>query len=359
MFIEKYTRDNNSGDGTGMKLLRILVAAVLFALIPRTLESSGWWKIYFTVPETEHRIVKSESCESGLINIINGARTSFYGAFYEISSPGVITALIRAARRGVDVRLVTEHDTARKRKEVIAGCIDAGIDVVTDRPKRRGLMHNKFAVIDGNKVWTGSYNPTTNDSTKNNNNAILIRSARLSDIFHDEFMEMHRDRIFGNRRNPGPLAPFMNRYYVKMDDADINIYFSPDDNIERILLRRIEKARSSIHFMAFSFTSDGIGDAMIRKFKEGVHVFGLFEGRGSRGGPSEYIKMKVEGLPVKLDHNRNLMHHKVIVIDRFRVITGSYNFSRNADRYNDENILIIDNAAIAGRYLEEFDRLYR
>lgn len=340
------------------RMIRITLA-VMISLLPLSLESSDWWKIFFTVPGSTRQSVGLEKCESGLVKSIDHARTSFYGAFYEVSSPGVAAALIRAARRGVDVRLVTENDTARKRKGVIAEYIDAGIDVVTDRPKRRGLMHNKFAVIDGRRVWTGSYNPTRNDSDRNNNNAILIDSERLAEIFHDEFMEMHRDRIFGNRKDTGPLGPFRNRYYVKMDDADINIYFSPEDNIERIILKRLAKARSSIHFMAFSFTSDGIGEMMIRKFREGVPVYGLFEGKGSRSGSSEYTKMRVEGIPVKIDRNRYLMHHKVIIIDRSRVIIGSYNFSRNADRFNDENILIIDNAAIAQRYLEEFDRLYR
>ena len=110
--------------------------------------------------------------------------------------------------------------------------------------------------------------------------------------------------------------------------------------------------------MAFSFTSDGIGEAMIAKFKKGVTVTGIFERRGSREAHSEYTKMKLEGLPVRLDHNRNNMHHKVIVIDGERVIMGSYNYSRNANRYNDENIMIIDNREIAGRYLAEFKRLW-
>ena len=68
--------------------------------------------------------------------------------------------------------------------------------------------------------------------------------------------------------------------------------------------------------------------------------------------------MKLEGLQVRLDRNRGAMHHKVIIIDGERVIMGSYNYSRNANRYNDENIMIIDNREIAGRYLAEFKRLW-
>jgi phosphatidylserine/phosphatidylglycerophosphate/cardiolipin synthase-like enzyme len=52
------------------------------------------------------------------------------------------------------------------------------------------------------------------------------------------------------------------------------------------------------------------------------------------------------------------MHHKVIVIDGQIVVTGSYNFSRSAQEYNDENVLIIHDVATATRFLLEFERIF-
>ena len=52
------------------------------------------------------------------------------------------------------------------------------------------------------------------------------------------------------------------------------------------------------------------------------------------------------------------MHHKVILIDGETVITGSYNFSKNAETSNDENILILKNREIAGAFLREFRRCW-
>jgi phosphatidylserine/phosphatidylglycerophosphate/cardiolipin synthase-like enzyme len=46
----------------------------------------------------------------------------------------------------------------------------------------------------------------------------------------------------------------------------------------------------------------------------------------------------------------------VIVIDGQIVITGSLNFSNNADESNDENVVILNNPAIAAQYLQEFER---
>ena len=60
---------------------------------------------------------------------------------------------------------------------------------------------------------------------------------------------------------------------------------------------------------------------------------------------------------VMTDGNKYTMHHKVIIIDDATVITGSFNFTKSADTVNDDNVLIIDNPAVARLYLDEFDRL--
>ena len=339
-----------------MRSIPYVIPVICFLLLPDTLDSAGWWKLYFNTPGRSVPI--KENPESGLVSIISRAGKYIHGAFYEVSSLRVLNALAAARKRGVEVKLVTEKQTYGKKMSVLRRFAEAGIEVATDAGRRGGLMHNKFAVVDGRYVWTGSFNPTDGDSSRNDNNAILIDSPPLADIYESEFMEMFRDRIFGNRTEPGPFADLRNRYYIKVGDTDINAYFSPENNIERIILQRLRKARISIIFMAFSFTSAGIGEMMIQKAKEGVQVEGIFERRGAGEAHSQYTKMKLEGLAVKLDHYRNLMHHKVIVIDNSRVIMGSYNFSRNANRSNDENVLIIDNKDIAAEYLSEFKRLW-
>ncbi len=340
-----------------MRITRRLIPVLFIACLPFITIGASWWELYFTSPGKPGGQSIRKNPAAGIIGMINKSAKNFYGAFYELSEPRIVRALINAGKRGVEVKLVIEADTARKRKNIQAGWRDAGIEVVCDSGK--GLMHNKFAIIDDSYIWTGSYNPTVNDTEKNNNNAICIRSTELAQIYREKFMRMFRDKSFGVKRKAGPFSGITDEYYVKVEGTDINAYFSPEDNIERIILKRLSKAKSSIHFMAFSFTSDNIGEMMIGMHKKGVRVLGLFERKGSRDSHSEYTKMKLEGLPVKVDRSKSLMHHKVIIIDEFRVITGSYNFSRNAQRFNDENILIIDNRAIAAEYLTEFERLYK
>jgi len=325
----------------------------LLLLIQPSRSAEKKWEVFFTNPANLKK-TGTVNPRDGLISTIKNSSKSFYGAFYDISSMEIADGLIAAHKRGIDVKLVTDNNNFSG--AAVSKILESGIPVASGNGT--GLMHNKFAVIDGSSVFTGSYNTTDNCTLRNNNNAILIRSPELAGIYSSEFQEMFGSGIFGNRKEEGAFSWFTKKYYVKLDDIIINVYFSPEDNIEKIIYDRIKKAGTSVKFMQFSYTSDVIGEMMIKMFKEGIAVEGVFEKKGSDTEYSEYIKMKIESVPVKLDGNKYAMHHKVIIIDDRMVITGSFNISRNANINNDENIIIIESREVAAKYIEEFNRIY-
>lgn len=332
---------------------KIFILILILSFYPLQVHPDKIWQVYFTTPGTKIRGIVNP--EEGLINAVRAAKGSVYGAFYDISSASISDEFIAAHKRGVKVALVTEKDNYSGK--ALTAMIEAGIPVVKDNTP--GLMHNKFAVIDKKLVFTGSFNLTDNCRVKNNNNAVLIKSAELADIYMDEFREMFYDKIFGNRKEYGAFSFFRGKNSVKAGDLTLQVFFSPDNDVEKIICSNISGAEHSIRFMAFSFTSPAVSELIIEKFHNGLHVSGIFERKGAYTKHSEFIKMKLEGLPVQVDKNRFQMHHKVIIIDDYRVITGSYNFSRNAALRNDENILIIDNREIAKQYIDEYNRLYQ
>ena len=329
----------------------ISIIFILFIINPAYPEKE--WKVYFTNPSGTKKSAVINP-RDGLIEMLRNSKKSFYGAFYDISSMSAADEMIAAYLRGVDVKLVTDNDTFSG--EAISKILESGIPVIPDTSS--GLMHNKFAIADGETVFTGSYNITENCTWKNNNNALIIKSEELADIYNSEFSEMFYSGVFGNRTEDGAFRQLLKKYYVKLNDMNINVYFAPEDNVEKIIHDRINKAEKSIRFMQFSFTSDVIGEVIIKKFKEGVDVRGVFEKKGSNTEYSEYVKMIVESVPVRLDKNRDTMHHKVIIIDDIFVITGSFNISKNANIRNDENIIILDSPELALKYIEEFNRIY-
>ena len=98
---------------------------------------------------------------------------------------------------------------------------------------------------------------------------------------------------------------------------------------------------------------------MLARSNAGVTVSGVFEQSQYRANTgTEFDLFRLNKLDVRLDGNPRNMHHKVIVIDRSTVVTGSYNFSASAEKSNDENTLIIHDPEIAALYLAEFERVF-
>jgi phosphatidylserine/phosphatidylglycerophosphate/cardiolipin synthase-like enzyme len=102
-----------------------------------------------------------------------------------------------------------------------------------------------------------------------------------------------------------------------------------------------------------------LSEALIERAKSGVTVTGVFDkDQYHSNSGTEFDTLRQAGIDVRLDGNPRLMHHKVLIIDQQTVITGSYNFSNNAEQKNDENTLIIHNQEIAAQYVTEFHQIY-
>lgn len=306
------------------------------------------WAVYFTDPVIPFDDVTTGGLEENLIWLIEHAQSTIDAAVFELDLQNVADALIAAHERGVQVRLVYDSEFAEESDQVDQ-LIAAGIPGVGD--DRGDYQHNKFFVFDGDIVWTGSMNITENGAYRNNNNVVAFISPELGANYTAEFEEMF-DGQFGpespaNTPNPG----------VQVGDLWVENYFSPDDDVESQLLSVLSGAEQSIHFMAFSFTLDSVGDMMMAKADEGVEVAGLFEARGANSVYSECTRLLDYGIDVRLDGNPRVMHHKVIIIDGETVVTGSFNFSANASEDNDENVVIIHSPAVADYYEAEFFRL--
>jgi phosphatidylserine/phosphatidylglycerophosphate/cardiolipin synthase-like enzyme len=309
--------------------------------------SGAFYTVYFTTPSPDSKDATSGGIEMNLIDLINTAQSSIDVAVFEFNLQGVADALIAAHQRGVNVRIVYDDEHTEEDPQM-AQMIRAGIPATPD--ERSAFMHNKFLVFDRQIVWTGSWNLSTNDTFRNNNNAIAIRSSKLAENYADEFEEM-----FGGTFGPSKPADTPNPVFT-LDGVQIENYFSPEDQTMPNVVNAVNTATQSIHFMAFSFTEDSLGQAMMARAASGVEVAGIFEQRGADTEYSECPPMLGAGLDVRLDGNSYTFHHKVVVIDGKIVVLGSFNFSNNAIESNDENLLIIHDAGLAAQYESEFQR---
>jgi len=326
--------------------------------LPTSVNASGaWWEVYFTDPVHVNDPANwQSSIEGRLIEKINAAQTSIHIASFEFDLTPVAEALIAARERGVDVRWVTDDESGIEADEEpghgqFAMLQDAGIEVRSDT--RSALMHNKFWIFDGQIVWTGSTNVTENGVFDQDNNVIVIQSPELAAIYEREFQEMW-DGQFGPR-SPSTL----DQQVVTVNGSRIVVVFTSEDPaLENAIVPLVQSATQSIRFLTFSFTDFPLADAMSQRFKAGVDVAGVFEKVGSETEAAELRTLMCRSVPVKQDGNPGFLHHKVIVVDERIVITGSMNYSTNAEENNDENVIIIDNAEIARLYLQEFERVW-
>ncbi len=317
---------------------------------------AGWWEVYFADPinqgDPEHW---QGSIEEILIEKINAAQSSIHIASFEFNLTPVAEALIDAKKRGVDVRWVTDDEHGLEADEEpghgqFEMLMEEGIEVKDD--DRSALMHNKFWIFDGQTVWTGSTNITENGIFKQNNNVIVLQSKKVAEIYEREFDEMWNGKF-------GPRSPStLDQQSVKVNGTPIQVLFASEDGVIENIIPYVENAQSSVRFLAFSFTDYPLAKSMIDRANAGVDVAGVFEKVGSETEYAELRTLLCAGVPVRQDGNPSFLHHKLIVVDDRYVITGSLNFSTNAEESNDENLIIVDNPDIAKLYIEEFERVW-
>lgn len=294
--------------------------------------------------------------EQELLNRINHATTSIDLAIYDFNRVSVRNALIAAHNRGVTVRVVTDNDAynAPDYNQHYAALETAGIPVINDG--RSSIMHNKFFVIDGEVVWTGSTNISDNGFTYNHNNSLVFTSTLMADIYTIEFNEMFVEGKFGTAKTDNVT------HTLDYNGIPVEIYFSPSDGAMDQLIAEVNAAQESIQFGIFFFTEDSLRDAVLSKWDSGVAVSGIWDNLGASNPYSDDEALCAAGIPIKIEDFGGKLHNKFMIIDASgdnpTVITGSMNWSASGGEDNDENTVIIHDATMAQAYLAAYQELY-
>ncbi len=149
----------------------------------------------------------------------------------------------------------------------------------------------------------------------------------------------------------------INQPRIYPQSTQINVYFCPEDSCGRAIISLIDRANRSVSVAVYSFTHEGIADALIRAKERGLSVRVIIESEQVTSY-SQYGKLRAAGIEVKLDKNPYLMHNKFVVVDSKVVATGSFNYTESADKKNDENLIIIWNPEVSSEYESEFEEMW-
>jgi mitochondrial cardiolipin hydrolase len=136
-------------------------------------------------------------------------------------------------------------------------------------------------------------------------------------------------------------------------------YFSPGEACRTTIINQINSATHQLNICVFTISDDSITDAIITSHKRGTKIRIITDNDKSHDEGSDIEQIAREGVSVKMDRSPNHMHHKFMVTDEKALITGSYNWTRSAAKFNQENIILSKEAGLIKSYLKEFDNLWK
>ncbi|MFA9441479.1 phospholipase D family protein [Uliginosibacterium sp. sgz301328] len=111
-----------------------------------------------------------------VLHAIASADRQIRVAAYLFTSKSIATALVEARQRGVDVRVVADAKENRKGFTAVRYLANEGVPVRLNG--RYAIHHDKFMVIDGETVETGSFNFTAAAATKNAENVLVLYDVK-------------------------------------------------------------------------------------------------------------------------------------------------------------------------------------
>ncbi len=140
--------------------------------------------------------------------------------------------------------------------------------------------------------------------------------------------------------------------------AETRVYFSPDSGCTDAIVSEISRAKNTVDIMMYSFSSRPILEEIVKAKARGVRVRVLLDKGQEKQKYAKGRYLAQRGFTVKYDTGKGLMHNKVGIIDGKAMFTGSFNWTAQAEKYNAENLLSIDDPALIKKYQERFDSLW-
>lgn len=361
-------------------------------------------EVYGNFPGTRRENGINTTVDDIIVQLLDRANHTIDFAAMGFTRSTLVAGVIRAYLRGVSVRFVGD---ARHMFGQVYGyqALDS-YNIPMQVGNQNHIMHNKYFIIDGRFVVTGTGNLSGSEFDHNNNNWVVIDSPQVADDFTAEFEQKFSGR-FGAAKQRIDNG---NRYRV--GDTIVEVHFSPQEDTMGRMLQAIEAATDSIEFTIFAFTKDQVGALFIAKHQEFQHyntccdpqkikthtpeqgqlcaatvqcelpfrekyVRGVIDQSQlhSNGPYHEAYRLLLNGVNVRIDGNDNSyqpgdyqagggrLHSKTILIDHRTdfpvVLSGSFNWSSSATMSNDETLMVYESPRLAAQYADIFEQIWR
>ena len=159
-----------------------------------------------------------------------------------------------------------------------------------DESTTNRIMHNKFFIVDGRWVWTGSCNLSDSGTGGYNANvATVIGSTQLADVYTEEFEQMWAGRYHQLKTSDGVER-------LELNGTQVEVWFSPQDKAMRKGVQTlIAGARQRIDLAVFYLTNKFVTAELIAAHGRGVDIRVIVDATSARNEYSKHELLRTAG----------------------------------------------------------------
>ena len=143
------------------------------------------------------------------------------------------------------------------------------------------------------------------------------------------------------------------------DPTIAEVCFSPGDECRLKISSLLGQARRTADICVFTITDDRITADILAAHERGLAIRIISDDDKAYDEGSDVTRLARAGVELCVDESEAHMHHKFAIFDRRILLTGSYNWTRSAARYNRENLMVSDDGKLVGAYQRNFDELWQ
>lgn len=135
--------------------------------------------------------------------------------------------------------------------------------------------------------------------------------------------------------------------------------FSPGEECKNRIISLIQGTRKHMEICVFTISDDGIRDAILKAHQSGIQVRIITDDDKTEDRGSDVDYLAERGVPTRMDDAESHMHHKFAIFDGEYLLNGSFNWTRSATKYNNENITVTNQPEMVEQFSHYFEKLWK
>ncbi|OGI07471.1 MAG: hypothetical protein A2Y40_06090 [Candidatus Margulisbacteria bacterium GWF2_35_9] len=149
-------------------------------------------------------------------------------------------------------------------------------------------------------------------------------------------------------------------FQISLASGEMEVWFSPNGGARQQIVHLIQQTTENIDVAIYSFTSKELALSLLAAKESGRKIRLIADNRQSKGQGSVigWLSEQIETKRLPAGNGRGIMHHKFMIIGDKYLVTGSYNWSENAELYNYENMMILTDKKTITKFKNEFNKMW-